>query len=64
MSEPSPVAVRKLEDADLPQFHLLRLEALRLHPEAFGVSFGEERNEGSEQTYEGPEVARLRLAVT
>jgi len=47
MSEPSPVAVRKLEDADLPQFHLLRLEALRLHPEAFGVSFGEERNEGS-----------------
>ena len=28
-----------------------------------GIDPGE-RNEGSEQTYEGPEVARLRLAVT
>jgi ribosomal protein S18 acetylase RimI-like enzyme len=47
MSEAPPIVVRKLNDADLPQFHLLRLEALRLHPEAFGVSFEEERDEGS-----------------
>jgi ribosomal protein S18 acetylase RimI-like enzyme len=47
MSDPPSVAVRKLDEADLSQFHLLRLEALRLHPEAFGVSFEEERDEGS-----------------
>jgi len=47
MSAAPVVVVRKLDDSDLPQFHPLRLEALRLHPKAFGASFEEERNEGS-----------------
>ncbi len=47
MSDPQSVVVRKLDEADLSRFHLLRLEALRLHPEAFGASFEDERNEGS-----------------
>jgi ribosomal protein S18 acetylase RimI-like enzyme len=47
MSDPPSIVVRKLDEGDLPAFHLLRLEALRLHPEAFGVSFEEERDEGS-----------------
>jgi ribosomal protein S18 acetylase RimI-like enzyme len=47
MSDAPSVVVRKLDEADLSRFHPLRLEALRLHPEAFGVSFEEERDEGS-----------------
>jgi ribosomal protein S18 acetylase RimI-like enzyme len=47
MNAPPALVVRKLDDADLGQFHLLRLQALRLHPEAFGASFEEERTEGS-----------------
>jgi ribosomal protein S18 acetylase RimI-like enzyme len=35
-------AVRILGPADAPAFRAVRLEALRLHPEAFGASFEEE----------------------
>jgi ribosomal protein S18 acetylase RimI-like enzyme len=37
-----PYRVRRLTHADLPDFRALRLEALLLHPEAFGSSFEEE----------------------
>jgi ribosomal protein S18 acetylase RimI-like enzyme len=34
--------IRRLDASDLPLFRPLRLDALRLHPEAFGSSFEEE----------------------
>jgi ribosomal protein S18 acetylase RimI-like enzyme len=34
--------IRRLEHADLAAFRTVRLEALRLHPEAFGSSYDEE----------------------
>ncbi|MBP2171702.1 ribosomal protein S18 acetylase RimI-like enzyme [Erwinia toletana] len=33
--------VRRIIESDLDDFRKLRLEALRLHPEAFGASYGE-----------------------
>jgi ribosomal protein S18 acetylase RimI-like enzyme len=35
--------IRRLEQADLPAFRELRLQALQAHPEAFGVTFEEEQ---------------------
>jgi len=49
MSPPAPWLIRPLTPEDGALFQPLRLEALRLHPEAFGVSVEEERAEGSER---------------
>jgi len=37
--------IRRLERADLADFRRVRLDALRLHPEAFGSSYEEEAQE-------------------
>lgn len=39
------MSVRALEAADVEEFRTLRLEALRLHPDAFGSSYAEESQE-------------------
>jgi ribosomal protein S18 acetylase RimI-like enzyme len=39
------VEIRRLVKADAASFREIRLEALRLHPEAFGSSFEEERGQ-------------------
>jgi ribosomal protein S18 acetylase RimI-like enzyme len=39
------MTVRALEAADVEEFRTLRLEALRLHPDAFGSSYAEESQE-------------------
>ena len=45
--------IRSLELKDWPQFKLLRLEALRQHPEAFGASLEEESQLTDEMFREG-----------
>ena len=45
--------IRSLELKDWPQFKLLRLEALRQHPEAFGASLEEESKLTDEMFREG-----------
>jgi ribosomal protein S18 acetylase RimI-like enzyme len=47
MSEPAQWLIRPLGAGDVAVFQPLRLEALRLHPEAFGASVEEELAEGS-----------------
>lgn len=42
MTEQVPWLIRRLGQDDLPAFRVLRLEALRAHPEAFGVTAEEE----------------------
>jgi ribosomal protein S18 acetylase RimI-like enzyme len=42
MTAPPACHVRRLTHADLAEFRSIRLEALRLHPEAFSSSFEEE----------------------
>ncbi len=44
-----PWLIRPLTQQDVAVFQPLRLEALRLHPEAFGVSVEEELAEGSQR---------------
>ena len=43
MNGGAPWLIRRLRQTDLAQFRELRLQALRLHPEAFGSSFEEEQ---------------------
>ncbi len=42
MSGAAPWTIRPLTTADLPDFRAARLEALRLHPRAYGSSYEEE----------------------
>ena len=42
MTEQSPVQIRLLTSADAPLYREIRLEALRLSPEAFGSSYEQE----------------------
>ncbi len=42
MSEVVPWTIRPLKAADLPAFRAVRLDALRLHPRAYGSSYEEE----------------------
>jgi len=42
VSEDAPWLVRPLTTADLPAFRVMRLDALRLHPRAYGSSYEEE----------------------
>ena len=42
MSETTPWTIRALAAPDLPAFRPLRLDALRLHPRAYGSSYEEE----------------------
>lgn len=41
--------IRRLERSDLADFRSVRLDALRLHPEAFGSSYEEEAHEALEE---------------
>ena len=41
----TPWTIRQLTTADLPAFRPLRLDALRLHPRAYGASYQEEVND-------------------
>ena len=59
MSGGAPWVVRKLTLEDLPAFRAVRLDALRLHPLAYGSSY-EEEVEDPLGDY-GVGVGRLRL---
>jgi len=42
MTAPAPWTIRRLTAADIPAFRVVRLEALRRHPRAYGSSYEEE----------------------
>lgn len=44
------ILIRKLTPADVPQYRPLRLEALRLHPEAFSSDY-EEESQAPQETF-------------
>lgn len=48
MSATVPWTIRPLAAPDLPEFRRVRLDALRLHPRAYGSSFEEEVNDSLE----------------
>ncbi len=59
MTAPSAWQVRQLRPGDLGAFRLLRLEALRAHPEAFGVTAEEEESDDTARLIAAPPGAAL-----
>ena len=53
------MSIRRLTPADVESYRDIRLEGLRLNPEAFGSSYEEERDRAAEEF-----VGRCRLGQT
>lgn len=63
MTGPDDIALRRLRCNDVAAYRELRLEALRLAPEAFGGSFEEDREKPVDDFIRGLEQSRVFAAI-